>query len=88
MPFNCSCRNKNGERRFSSPLGNRVLTVTDTDVTFLSCYNIIGHIRMDVMTLTSPPSLPLSRPWAGLSVRRLAQPHLLIQGQTLLSSLP
>ena len=64
--------------------------MTDTDVTFLSCYNIIGHTRMDVMTLTrtSPPFLPLSRPWAGLSLRRLTQPHLLIQGPPLFSSLP
>jgi hypothetical protein len=61
------------------------IQMTDTDVTFLSCYNIIGHTRMDVMTLTSPPTLPLSSPWAGLSMRRLTQPHLLIQGQTLLS---
>ena len=42
--------------------------MTDTDVTFLSCYNIVGRTRMQVMTLTSPPSLPLSRPWAGLSI--------------------
>ena len=34
--------------------------ITDTDVTFLSCYNIVGHVRMHVVTLTSPPSLPLS----------------------------
>jgi hypothetical protein len=58
---------------------------TDTDVTFLLCYNIVGHTRMHVMTLTSPPSLPLSRPWAGLSMRRLTQSHLLIQGPPLLS---
>ena len=64
------------------------IQTTDTDVTFLSCYNFIGHIRMDVMTLTSPPSLPLSRPWAGLSRRRLTESHLLIEGPPLLSSLP
>ena len=48
------------------------IPMTDTDVTFLSCYNIVGHARrsIHVMTLTSPPSLPLSRPWAGLSMRR------------------
>ena len=46
------------------------IQMTDTDVTFLSCYNIVGHARMHVMTLTTPPSLPLSRPWAGLSMRR------------------
>jgi hypothetical protein len=63
------------------------MTDTDvTDVTFLSCYDIVGHTRLHVMTLTSPPSLPLSRPWAGLSMRR--QSHLLIQGPPLLSSLP
>ena len=27
-----------------------------TDVTFLSCYNIVGHARMHVMTLTSIPA--------------------------------
>ncbi len=46
--------------------------MTDTDVTFPSCYNIVGHARIHVMTLTSPPSLPLSRPWTGLSMRRPA----------------
>jgi hypothetical protein len=64
------------------------IQMTDTDVTFLSCFNIVGHTRMHVMTLTSPPTLPLSRPWAGLSMRRLTQSHLLIQGPPLLSSLP
>jgi hypothetical protein len=29
--------------------------MTDTDVTFLSCYNIIGHTNMHVITLTPPP---------------------------------
>ena len=46
------------------------IQMTDTQVTFLSCYNTVGHTRMYVMTLTSPPSLPLSRPWSGLSRRR------------------
>ena len=27
--------------------------MTDTDVTFPSCYNIVGHARIHVMTLTS-----------------------------------
>ena len=35
--------------------------MTDTDVTFLFCYNIIGHAHMHVMTFTPPPLLPLSR---------------------------
>jgi hypothetical protein len=56
------------------------IQMTDTVVTSLSCYNIVGHTRMHVMTLTSPPPLQLSRPWAGLSMRRLTQSHLLIQG--------
>ena len=30
------------------------IQMTDTDVTFLSCYNTVGHTRMHVMTLTSP----------------------------------
>ena len=29
--------------------------MTDTDVTFLSCYNIVGHTRMHVISFTSPP---------------------------------
>ena len=62
--------------------------MTDTEVTFLSCYNTVRHTRMYVMALTSPPSLPLSRPWAGLSMRRFMPSHLLIQGSSLLSFLP
>ena len=31
--------------------------MTDTDVTFLSCYNIVRHTRMHVMTLYLP-SIP------------------------------
>ncbi len=46
------------------------IQMTDTDVTFLSCCNTVGHTRMHVTTLTSLPTLPLSRPWAGLSMRR------------------
>ncbi len=41
--------------------------MTDTDVTFLLSSNIVGHDHMYLMTLTSPPFLPLSRPWAGLT---------------------
>jgi hypothetical protein len=44
------------------------IQMTDTDVTFLSCYNTVGHARVYVMALTSPPSLLLSRLWAELSV--------------------
>jgi hypothetical protein len=64
------------------------IQMTDTDVTFLSCYNTVGHTRMHVMTLTSSPTLPLSRPWSGLSMRRFMPSHLLIQGSSLLSFLP
>ena len=62
--------------------------MTDTEVTFLSCYNTVGHTRMYDMTLTSPPSLPLSSPWAGLNMRRFMSSHLLFQGSPLLSILP
>ena len=62
--------------------------MTDTGITFPSCYNTVGHARVCVMTLTSPPSLPLSRPWAELSVRRFMSSPLLIQGSSLLSVLP
>ena len=45
------------------------IQMTDTDVTFLFSSNIVGHTHMYVMTLmSSPPFLPLSRPWSGLSV--------------------
>ena len=63
------------------------IQMTDTNVTFLSCYNTVGHTRMYVITLDSPPSLPLSRPWAGLSMRRFMSSHLLIQRSSLLSVL-
>ena len=62
--------------------------MTETKVTSLSCYNTVGHARMYVMTLTSPPSLPLSSPWAGLNMRRFMSSHLLFQGSPLLSVLP
>ena len=64
------------------------IQMTDTDVTFLSCYNTVGHTRMHVMTLTSHPTLSLSRPWAGWSMRQFTPSHLLIQGSSLLSFLP
>ena len=62
--------------------------MTDTEVTFLSCYNTVGHARVYVMALTSPPSLPLSRLWAELSVRRFMSSPLLIPGSSLLAVLP
>ena len=62
------------------------IQMPDTNVTFLSCYSTVGHTRMYVITLDSPPSLPLSRPWAGLSMRRFLSSHLLIQGSSLLST--
>jgi hypothetical protein len=46
--------------------------MTDTGVTFLSNYNNVGRARVYITTLTSPPSLPLSRPWAELKVRRFS----------------
>ncbi len=49
-----------------------ILQMTDTGVTFLSSYNNVGRARVYVTTLTSPPSLPLSRPWAELKVRRFS----------------
>jgi len=47
-----------------------ILQMTDTGVTFPSCYNTVGHARVCVMALTSPPSPSLSRPRAELSLRR------------------
>jgi len=49
--------------------------MTDTGVAFLllyctlmsHSYSVVGHDRVTVMTFTSPPSLPLCRPWAGVS---------------------
>jgi hypothetical protein len=68
------------------------IQMTDTEVTFLSCYNTchntVGHTRVYVMALTSPPSLPLSRLWAELSVRRFMSSPLLIPGSSLLAVLP
>ena len=65
-----------------------IIQMTDTEVKFLSCYNTVGHTRVYVMALTSPPSLPLSRLWAELSVRRFMSSPLLIQGSSHLSVLP
>jgi hypothetical protein len=42
--------------------------MTDTDVTFPPIYNNMDLARLYVMILDSPPSLPLSRRWAGLGV--------------------
>jgi hypothetical protein len=64
------------------------IQMPDTEVTFLSCYNTVGHARVYVMAITSPPSLPLSRLWAELSVRRFMSSPLLIQGSSLLLVLP
>jgi len=35
---------------------------------------IVDHARVTVMTFSSPPSLPLSRPWAGVSAWQLVRP--------------
>ena len=45
--------------------------MTDTNVTFLSCYNTVGHTRMYVMTLTSPPSYLPSIPAALQTLGRI-----------------
>ena len=97
FPPSSSYRNKNEPtaicgRVLYSLSGNHpqcpFVQMTDTEVTFLSCYNTVGHARVYVMALTSPPSLPLSRLWAELSVRRFMSSPLLIQGSSLLSVLP
>jgi hypothetical protein len=46
-----------------------LIQMTDTDVTSLPEYHNMDPSRLYVMILTSPPSLSLSRPWAGLGVR-------------------
>ena len=38
----------------------------------------VDHARVTVRTFTSPPSRPLSRPWAGLSVRWPVRPLLMV----------
>jgi hypothetical protein len=62
--------------------------MTDTDVTCLPKYNYMDPARLYVMILTSPPSLPRSRLWAGLSVRWPSQSHPVTQGLPVLESLP
>jgi hypothetical protein len=62
--------------------------MTDTDVTFLPEYHNMDPSRLYVMIFTSPPSLPLSRPWAGLGVLWPAQSHPVTQGLPVLKSLP
>jgi hypothetical protein len=54
--------------------------MTDTDFTFLPNYNNMDLARSYVMILTSPPSLPRSRLWAGLGVRWPSQSNPVIQG--------
>jgi hypothetical protein len=44
--------------------------------------------RLYVMILTSPPSLTLSRPWAGFGVLWPSQSHPVTQGLPVLESLP
>ena len=61
--------------------------MTDIDVTFLPNYNNMDRARLYVMSLTSPPSLPRSRLWAGLGVRWPSQSHPVIQGLPVLESL-
>ena len=51
-------------------------------------YSTIGPARVTVMTFTSPPSLPLSRPWAGVSARRPVLSPLMAWGSSVLSPLP
>jgi hypothetical protein len=60
--------------------------MTDTDVAFLPNYNSMDPARLYVMILSSPPSLPLSRPWAGLGVLWLSQSHPVTQGLPVLSN--
>ena len=62
--------------------------MNDTDVTFLPEYHNMDPSRLYVMILTSPPSLPLSRPWAGLGVLWPSQSHPGTQGLPVLESLP
>jgi hypothetical protein len=60
--------------------------MTDTDVTFLPKYHYMDPARLYVMILTSHPSLPLSRPWAGLGVLWPSQSHPVTQGLPVLES--
>jgi hypothetical protein len=50
-------------------------------------YNNVSHTRMCVMTLTSSPPLPLSRPWTGWSMRWFTQSHPLMWGLLVPTSL-
>jgi hypothetical protein len=63
------------------------IQMIDTDVTFLPKYHNMDPARLYVMILTSPPSLTLSRPWAGLSVLWPSQLHPVTQGLPVLESL-
>ena len=62
--------------------------MTDTKVTFLPKYHNMDPARLYVMIFTSPPSLPLSRSWAGLGVLWPSQSHPVTQGLPVLESLP
>ena len=62
--------------------------MTDIDVAFLPKYHNMDPARLYVMILTSPPSLPLSRPWAELGVLWPSQSHPVTQGLPVLESLP
>jgi hypothetical protein len=62
--------------------------MTDTDVTFLPEYHNMDPSRLNVMILTSLPSLPLSRPWAGFGVLWPSQSNPVTQGLPVLESLP
>jgi hypothetical protein len=62
--------------------------MTDTDVTFLPEFHNMDPSRLYVMIVTSPPSLPLSRPWAGLGVLWPSQSYPVTHGLPVLESLP
>ena len=75
----------------TSPFNHRqcpFIQMTDTEVTFLPKYHNMDPARLYVMILTSPPSLPRSRLWAGLGMRWPSQAHPVIQGLPVLESLP
>ena len=54
--------------------------MTDIDVAFLPKYHNMDPARLYVMILTSPPFLPLSRPWVGLGELWPSQSHPVTQG--------
>jgi hypothetical protein len=62
--------------------------MTGTDVTFFPKFHNMDPARLYFMILDSPPSLPLSRPWAGLGVLWPSKPHPVTQGLPVLESLP